>query len=495
MTVVEPDARVPNLISDAWRVPEVAEWGSVYNPSTGEALARVPYSGAAEVEAAVDAAARAWPAWSQTPAPQRAARLFAFKAQLETHFAELAELVTRESGKTLDEARGDVRRGIEVVDFACGIPHLIKGETLPQLAEHLDGATLRESLGVCVGITPFNFPAMVPLWMFPLAVACGNTFVLKPSEKVPLTAVRLAQLAQAAGWPPGVLNIVQGGRAAVDNLLVHPRVAAVSFVGSTRVAEHVYATACRHGKRVQAAGGAKNVLVVLPDADPDSTLRAILGAAYGCAGQRCMAGSIVMGVGDAAERLRARLAEAIDGYLVADTSAHPAAHMGPVIDAAARDRVFQYIARGEQEGADVTRDGRVGVPERGFFVRPTLLTHAHPDMSIARDEIFGPVLTMLHPRDLDEAIAWANRSPYGNGAVLFTASGGAARHFAREVRCGMIGINVGVPAPLAVFAFSGWNRSFFGDLHVQGSEGILFYTRQKLILSRWDDSYQRIQGW
>lgn len=486
---------VPNLVSGDWRVPAASEWGPVHNPSTGEQLARVPFSGGAEADGAVQAARRAFHAWSKIPAPLRAAHLFAFKTQLESHFEELAVLVTRESGKTLEESRGDVRRGIEVVDFACGISHLSKGEMLPQLSEHLDGVTMREPIGVCVGITPFNFPAMVPLWMFPLSIACGNTFVLKPSEKVPLTAVRLAQLALAAGWPPGVLNVVHGGREVVDALLVHSEVAAVSFVGSTSVAEHVYTTGCRHGKRVQAAGGAKNVLVVMPDADPDATLRAILGAAYGCAGQRCMAGSILMGVGDAAPRLRDRLAAEIDRFVVDDPSANPAAHMGPVIDASAQQRVFRYIEQGAREGAVVTRDGREALPPRGFFVRPTLLTQARPEMAIARDEIFGPVLTMLHPRDLEEAIRWANQSPYGNGAVLFTASGGAARRFAREVRCGMIGINVGVPAPMAVFAFSGWNRSFFGDLHVQGTEGILFYTRQKLILSRWDDSYQRTQGW
>lgn len=487
--------RVPNLAGERWSAPDTSACGLVHNPSTGDVLARLPCSDAAEVDRVVQAAKRAWPSWANTPAPIRASRMFAYKQQLEAHFDELADLITRENGKTLDEAKGDVRRGIEVVDFACGIAHLSKGENLPQLAENIDGVTMREPLGVCAGITPFNFPAMVPLWMFPLAVACGNTFVLKPSEKVPLTAVRLAQLALSAGWPPGVLNVVQGGKEVVDALLTHDDVAAVSFVGSTRVAEHVYATGCRHGKRVQAAGGAKNVLIVLPDAEPDSTIRAILGAAYGCAGQRCMAGSILMGVGAAAEHVRRRLADEIDRMVVDDTSVNRSAHMGPVIDRAARDRVGHYIERGRSEGAEVVRDGRERVPDRGFFVRPTLLAQARPDMAIARDEIFGPVLTMLHPEDLSQAIAWANTSPYGNGAVLFTSSGAAARQFAREVRCGMIGINVGVPAPMAVFAFSGWNRSFFGDLHVQGQEGVLFYTRQKVVLSRWDDAYRRTQGW
>jgi len=486
---------VPLLAGDQWWSPNATEYQPVFNPSRGEVIARVPLGRAAEVERAVQAAAQAFPAWSQTPAPARAAKLFALKAQLEAHFDELAALVTRENGKTLDEAHGDVRRGIEVVEFACGIAHLAKGEALPQVADHLDGVTVREPLGVCAGVTPFNFPAMVPLWMFPLAIACGNTFILKPSEKVPLTAVRLAELALAAEVPPGVLNVVHGGREAVNALLVHPQVAAVSFVGSTPVAQHVYSTACQHGKRVQAAGGAKNVMVVMPDAEPDSTIRAIMGAAYGCAGQRCMAGSLLLGVGDAAARVEERLSEAIGKLVVADTSADPAAQMGPVIDSVAQARVASHIRQGVQQGARLIQGGRDELPERGFFVRPTLLSDVSPDSAAAKEEIFGPVLTMLHPRNLVEAIAWANHSPYGNGAVIFTSHGGAARQFAREIRCGMVGVNVGVPAPMAVFAFSGWNRSFFGDLHVQGTEGVMFYTRQKLILSRWDASYQRHQGW
>ncbi len=487
--------QVPLLAGERWFVPDVGEWGSVHNPSTGETIARVPLCGSAEVEVVVRAARQAFGAWSRTPAPVRAAKMFAFKGRLEAQFEELAALITRENGKTLDEARGDVRRGIEVVEFACGISHLSKGESLPQLADNIDGVTMREPLGVCVGITPFNFPAMVPLWMFPLAIACGNTFILKPSEKVPLTAVRLAELALEAGIPPGVFNLVHGGRAAVDALLAHPEIAAISFVGSTRVAEHVYVTGCRHGKRVQAAGGAKNVLIVMPDADPTPTIRAIMGAAYGCAGQRCMAGSILLGVGDAASPVREQLAAAIDSMVVDDTSANPRADMGPVIDAAARERIHRTIERGEQDGARLVRGGLASPHERGFFVTPTLFEQARPEMAIAREEIFGPVLTMLHPRDLDEAIAWANASPYGNGAVIFTTSGGAARQFTRDIACGMVGVNVGVPAPMAQFAFSGWKGSFFGDLHVQGMEGILFYTRQKIVLSRWDNTYRRTQGW
>lgn len=486
---------VPVLSGNRWLNPQAAAHGNVFNPSTGEVIARVPQCDAAIVDLIVQSATAAFPGWSKTPAPSRASILFRYKAKLEAAFEELAQLVTRENGKTLEEARGDVRRGIEVVDFACGISHLGKGEMLPQLADGIDGATMREPIGVCAGITPFNFPAMVPLWMFPIAIACGNTFILKPSEKVPLTAVRLAELALESGLPPGVLNIVHGGRETVDALLEHPGIVAISFVGSTQVAEHVYVTGCRHGKRVQAAGGAKNVLVVMPDADPDATTRAIMGSAFGCAGQRCMAGSILMGVGNSAPQVRDRVAAAIDKLLIDDTSANPKAEFGPVIDAAASDRIRRTITLGEQSGARLVRGGIEPIRDRGFFVAPTLFEQATPDMPLAREEIFGPVLTMLHPRDLDEAIAWANRSPYGNGAVIFTSSGGAARQFAREVQCGMIGVNVGIPAPMSVFAFSGWNRSFFGDLHVQGTEGVMFYTRQKIVLSRWDNAYQRTQGW
>jgi malonate-semialdehyde dehydrogenase (acetylating)/methylmalonate-semialdehyde dehydrogenase len=487
--------RVCNLVGARWHVPKVDDFGPVFNPASGDVIARVPLSQGSHLGEAVLAAREAFPAWSQTPVLKRAAVMFAYKSLLEAHFEELARLITRENGKTLDEARGDLRRGIEVVEFACGIPQLVKGEVLPQLAEQLDGAATREPLGVCAGITPFNFPAMVPLWMFPLAVACGNTFVLKPSEKVPLTANRLAELALEAGFPPGGLNVVHGGSAVVEAICTHPDVAAISFVGSTRVAERVYALGCQHGKRVQAAGGAKNVMVVMPDAEPDSTVRAVMGAAYGCAGQRCMAGSVLMGVESAGDLVCKRLHEAIGRLKVADPLSTADAQMGPLVDGAARDRVIGYIEAGIREGAELVHDGRQRVPETGFFVGPTLFDHVAPEMTIAREEIFGPVLSMLRPRDLDEAIDWANRNPLGNGASIFTGSGSAARKFAREIRCGMIGVNVGVPAPMALFAFSGWKGSFFGDLHVQGIEGVMFYTRQKVVLSRWDANYERRLGW
>ena len=492
---VTQNSEVPLLIAGKWSGPAVATYTDVHNPSTGETIARTPMCGPAEVDAAVQAARQAFPLWANTPAPRRTEILFKYRALVAEHLEELTRLVTRENGKTLDEARGDVKRGLEVVELSCGIPHMLRGEVVPQVAEQIDGVTTREPIGVCAGIAPFNFPAMVPMWMFPLAIACGNTFVLKPSEKVPLTAVRLAELFLEAGLPEGVLNIVHGGREVVDALCTHPDIAAISFIGSSAIAEHVYTLGCQHGKRVQAGGGAKNVLVVMPDADPDPTLRAIMGSAYGCAGQRCMAGSLVVGVGEAADGIQRRIAEAIDKLKVANTYDDPSAQMGAVIDEAARHRIRGYIEAGVAEGATLVRDGRSLKADRGFFLGATLFDCVQPDMKIARDEIFGPVLSLLRPKSLDEAIEWANRSGYGNGATIFTSSGKYARDFARGVQCGMIGVNVGVPAPMALFSFSGWNRSFYGDLHVQGVEGMMFYTRQKLVLSRWDQGYQRQLGW
>jgi malonate-semialdehyde dehydrogenase (acetylating)/methylmalonate-semialdehyde dehydrogenase len=478
---------LPVLIAGKWRQPAVESFGNVHNPSTGEVIARVPLCSAREVDEAVVAAQKAFVSWSQTPAPKRATILFKYRTLIEQNIEALAKLVTRENGKTLDEARGDVRRGFEVVEFACGIAHLQKGESLPQVAENIDAVTMLEPLGVCAGIAPFNFPAMVPMWMYPLAIACGNTFILKPSEKVPLTAIRLAELFIEAGLPEGVFNIVHGGREVVDALCTHPGIAAVSFVGSSRVAAHVYALGAQHGKRVQAGGGAKNFQIVMADADPDSTIRAIMGASFGCAGQRCMAGSVVLGVGEAAGPLQNRLLAAMDALKVDDTSANPEAEMGPVIDGAARQRILGFI---ERTDAKLLRDGRQGIPSRGFFVGPTLC-----DGLVSQEEIFGPVLSLQRFATLDEAIALANQSPFGNGATLFTTSGKHARQFTREVQCGMIGINVGVPAAMAYFPFAGWNQSFYGDLHMQGLEGVQFYTRQRVVLSRWDAAYRRQQGW
>lgn len=488
---------IPNLIGSQWVLPEgVTQHTEVFNPSTGEVIGHVPLGGATEVDAAVDAATQAFASWSRTPAPKRAACLFRYRQLLEQHFTELARLITRENGKTFAEAQGDVRRGIEVVDFACGISHLGKGESLPQVAENLDAVTTREPLGVCAGITPFNFPAMVPMWMFPLAIACGNTFILKPSEKVPLTAVRLAELFVEAGLPAGVFNVVQGGPEVVDALCTHPGISAISFVGSSAVAEHVYALGCRHGKRVQAAGGAKNVLLIMPDADPDATLAAILGSAFGCAGQRCMAGSLLMPVGErTGDEWRERISEALATFQLENTSACDTADMGPVIDASSQARIRQFIQDAPAAGAELAVHDTTRCPTQGFFVEPTVVDGVTPDMDLFQHEVFGPILSVVRTQTLDEAIAVMNQHAYGNGASIFTKNGAAARQFAREIQCGMVGVNVGVPAPMALFSFSGWNRSFFGDLHVQGTEGVLFYTRQKVVLSRWDSATVRTLGW
>lgn len=486
---------VPIYSGGQWITPDAEMFTSVHNPSTGEVIARTPMCSAETVDSVVKTAQQAFREWSTTPIATRTAVLFRYKALLEAHFEELSQLVTQENGKTLAEAQGDVRRGIEVVELACGIGQLLKGEALAEIAANIDGITTREPIGVCAGITPFNFPAMVPMWMYPLAIAAGNTFILKPSEKVPLTANRLVELFTEAGLPGGVLNVVHGGKEVVDALCTHPDIAAVSFVGSSAVAKHVYILGTTHGKRVQAAGGAKNVLLVMPDADPDPTLRAIMGSAFGCAGQRCMAGSLLMAVGDAADAVRQRMTDAMDRVLLDDTFTNPQAEMGAVIDSHAQQRILRTIDETLGDGAELVRDGRQGVPQQGFFVGPTLFDNVTPKMNIFGSEVFGPVLSMLRPESLDEAIAWMNRIPYGNGATIFTSSGAAARQFTRQIQAGMVGINVGVPAPMALFSFSGWNQSFYGDLHVQGMEGVLFYTRQKVVLSRWDSSYRRQQGW
>ena len=485
-------AAVPLFISGEWRQSSATTFSPVHNPSTGEVIARTPLSGAAEVDAAVAAAQQAFASWSAMPVTRRAKILFDCRQRLEEHFDELCQLIRCENGKTLEEARGDATRGLEVLEFACTIPHLLKGESLPQVAEQLDGLTWREPIGVCAGITPFNFPAMVPMWMFPLAIACGNTFILKPSEKVPLTANRLAAIFHEAGLPEGVLNVIHGGKEVVEAICQHPQIRAVSFVGSTGVARHVYKLATEHGKRVQSAGGAKNVLLVMPDVEWEPAVRAIIGSAFGCAGQRCMAGSLLMGVGAAADEARDRTVAAMDALRIGDI---PDAGMGPVIDGAARDRLFGVIDREARDGGNLIRDGRRNVPQRGFFVGPTLFDDVTPERTLFRQELFGPLLSLARPRSLDEALDWLNQLPYGNGATIFTTNGAAAREFARRIQCGMVGVNVGVPAPMAIFPFSGWGESFLGDLHVQGMEGVYFYTRQKVVLSRWDAGYVRRQGW
>ncbi|MCA1660537.1 MAG: CoA-acylating methylmalonate-semialdehyde dehydrogenase, partial [Verrucomicrobiaceae bacterium] len=386
------------------------------------------------------------------------------------------------------EARGSTYRGIENIEYACGVPTLLFGDTLENLARGVDCETLNQPLGVCVGITPFNFPAMVPMWMFPLAIACGNTFVLKPSEKVPLTVVLLIELLEKAGLPKGVMNLVHGGRECVDALLTHPKVKAISFVGSSPVAKYIFETGTRHGKRVQANGGAKNYIVIMPDADMSHTVEALSTAAFGCAGERCMAGSTAITVGQAADRLLPSLVEAARAIRVGPTDIEMQPDMGPVITAQHRDRVASLVAAGEKEGAKIICDGRgarvEGAPN-GFFMGATIVDQVRDEMTIAREEVFGPVLNVMRMEDLDQAIETANKSAYGNGTAIFTNSGKAAREFKHRVKAGMVGINVGVPATMAMFPFTGWDESFYGDLHIQGKEGVQFYTQQKVVTTRW----------
>jgi malonate-semialdehyde dehydrogenase (acetylating)/methylmalonate-semialdehyde dehydrogenase len=477
----------PLYINGEWLTPAIATT-PVYNPSTGDVIAECPVGGAAEVEAAVAAAHAAFPAWRDTPAVERARVFFRFRQLIERDFDRLCRVVSREHGKTHAEARGSIFRGLENVEYACGIPTLLLGDNLENLARGVDCETILQPLGVCVGITPFNFPVMVPLWMFPLAIAAGNTFVLKPSEKVPLSAVLLGELLAEAGLPKGVFNLVHGGRASVDALLTHPRVRAISFVGSSPVAKYIYETGTRNGKRVQANGGAKNYIVIMPDADIGKTVEALSAAAFGCAGERCMAGSTALTVGAAAESLLPSLIAAARAIKVGPTDRAAQPDMGPVITAQHRDRVASLIASGERDGARVVCDGRgvkVADAPRGFYVGATIVDNVQADMTLAREEVFGPVLNVMRMEDLDRAIERANQSSFGNGAAIFTRSGGAAREFKHRVKAGMVGINVGVPATMAMFPFTGWDDSFYGDLHIQGREAVQFYTQQKVVTTRW----------
>src|SRR5512137_645643 len=461
--------------------------GEVFDPATGQVIRRAPLASTAEVGQAVAAARAALPGWRDTPPLRRARVLARFRELLEANREELAKLISEEHGKTVPDAAGSLQRGIEVVEFATGAPHLLKGEKAEDVARGVDSHSVLQPVGVCAGITPFNFPAMVPMWMFPLAIACGNTFVLKPSEKVPSTALQLARLFQQAGLPEGVLNVVPGDAVAVDALLGHPDVSAVSFVGSTPVARHVYETAARAGKRVQALGGAKNHAVVLPDADLDFTADALIGAGYGSAGERCMAISAVVAVGDVADPLVSRLRDRARALPVGPGT-QAGVEMGPLVTGAHRERVRSLVAAGVAEGARPVVDGReLRVPggEGGFFLGPTLLDDVTPAMTVYREEIFGPVLVVLRVKTLDEALELVNRNPYGNGTAVFTGSGSSARRFVNEIQVGMVGVNVAIPVPMAFFSFGGWKQSLFGDLHVHGMEGVKFYTRTKTVTSRW----------
>jgi malonate-semialdehyde dehydrogenase (acetylating)/methylmalonate-semialdehyde dehydrogenase len=490
MQVASPANLVPCplFVGGEWQKVNSVPTSPVFNPSTGELIAETPMCGAQHVNAAVEAAAAAFPAWMETPPVERARIFFKFKMLLEENFEELVRCNTREHGKTLVESRGDVKRGIEMIEFACGVPSLLMGESLENIARGIDCDTIRQPLGACVGITPFNFPAMVPLWMYPTALVCGNTFVLKPSEKVPLTAIKIAKLLEQAGLPKGVLNIVHGGCECVDALLTHPKVKAISFVGSTPIAKYIFETGTKHGKRVQSNGGAKNFIFLMPDADVQNSVRGVIEAAYGCAGERCMAGSTAVVIGDAAKKVLPSLVEAARAIKVGRTDIEAQPNMGPVITRQHRDRVAQLIEIGAKEGAKIAADGRSvkvdGAPN-GFFLGATILDEVQSGMTVAKEEIFGPVLNVMRFEDLDSAIELANRSPYGNGASIFTRSGKAAREFKHRINCGMVGINIGVPASMAWFPFNGWNDSFFGDLHMQGKESVQFFTQQKVTTTRW----------
>jgi malonate-semialdehyde dehydrogenase (acetylating) / methylmalonate-semialdehyde dehydrogenase len=459
-----------------------------YNPATGEAVAEIPRTTPEEISAAVESAAKAFASWSRTPVIQRCKVLFKYRELLEAHAEEFIALITEENGKTIEEARGSFQRGIENIEFACGAPTLMMGDTVEQVGTGVDGWSTRNPIGVCVGITPFNFPFMVPLWMFPMAIACGNTFVLKPSDKVPRTAVRLVELFREAGLPAGVLNLVHGAKSTVDALLADPRVKAVSFVGSSAVARYIYQTAANNGKRVQALGGAKNHSVVLPDADLKSTVAAVMGSSFGCAGERCLATSVVVAVGESADPLVKELVRAADNLTVG-AGCETKTQMGPVISDEARKRILSYIELGEKEGATMARDGRKDAVTRGdgYFVGPTILDHVKPGSRVAKEEIFGPLLSVIRVKTLKEALAVIENSEYGNAASIFTRSGGAAREFTQNVAAGMVGINVGVPAPVAFFSFTGWKNSFFGDLHALGKDSVHFYTEQRVVTCRWPD--------
>jgi malonate-semialdehyde dehydrogenase (acetylating)/methylmalonate-semialdehyde dehydrogenase len=475
------------FIDGTW-VESQAATQPVFNPSTGDVIAEVPLGGAAEVDAAVKAAQEAFGGWSITPVIDRTRIMFRYRALLEKHFDEIARTISREHGKTYAESRGDLFRGLEMVEYSCSAPTLMMGDMLGNVARGVDCETTRFPLGVCVGITPFNFPAMIPLWMFPLALVSGNTFVLKPSERVPLTAIRLTELLVEAGLPKGVFNLVHGGKPCVDALLTHPLVKAVSFVGSTPIARYIHQTASAHGKRVQANGGAKNYVVIMPDADVGKTVEGVMNAAFGCAGERCMAGSSVVTVGNRGKHVMAELAAAAKALKVGRTDGEAQPDMGALITAAHRDRVLGLVDAGVAAGAKIVTDGRgvkVTDAPRGFYLGATIVEDVQTDMALAKEEVFGPVLNVLHMDGLDAAIALANKSSYGNGASIFTNSGQAAREFKHRVQAGMIGVNIGVPASLAMFPFSGWNDSFFGDLHMQGREGVWFFTQQKTTTSRW----------
>ncbi|MBI4889462.1 MAG: CoA-acylating methylmalonate-semialdehyde dehydrogenase [Acidobacteria bacterium] len=484
---------VLNYIGGEWRAPVSGAGLEVLNPATGAVLAVSPEGGAADVKAAVEAAAGAFEEWRAVPPVERVQYLFRFKHLLEEHFEEIALLVTQENGKTLAEARGELRRGIENVEVACGIPTLMQGYNLEDVARGIDELMFRQPLGVVAVITPFNFPAMIPLWFLPYAIACGNTLVMKPSDRVPLALTRIAELLAETGLPAGVLNVVNGGKAAVDALLDHPAVQAISFVGSTPVARYIYARGSANGKRVQCQGGAKNHVLVMPDAEPETTTQIIADSAYGCAGQRCLAVSVAVTVGEARGWFRESITKAASGLKVGDGAA-AGVQMGPVISQASRQRIESLITKGVEQGAQAAVDGRGAVVAglgAGSFVGPTVLDGIPAGSDLAETEIFGPVLSLIHAADIDEALAIISKNSFGNASSIFTSSGAAARKFRNQSPTGNVGVNIGVAAPMAYFPFSGWKGSFLGVMHAQGRDAIEFYTDKKVVIERWPREWSR----
>jgi malonate-semialdehyde dehydrogenase (acetylating) / methylmalonate-semialdehyde dehydrogenase len=486
-TVTQPVSDLQNYFDGAWRKASGGETFEVTNPASGQLLARTPLSTKADVDAAVQSAAAAFPAWRRTPPGERIQYLFKLKNLLEEHIDEISRLITTENGKTFGEAKAELRRGIENVEVACGIPMMMQGYNLEDVTPGVDEMMIRQPLGVVAAIVPFNFPAMIPFWFLPYAIACGNTIVVKPSERVPLTMHKIMELIEKTGIPKGVVNVVNGGREAVDALCDHPAVRAVSFVGSTPVAKHVYTRSAASGKRSQCQGGAKNHVIVLPDADMDLAKQIISDSAFGCAGQRCLAVSVAVTIGEAQKKFRDAIADAASSIKVG-YGLDSGVQMGPVISKASKTRVEQLIAQGVSDGAKPVVDGRnfkVPSHEEGNFLKPTILDGLPASSSVANTEIFGPVLSLIHADTIDEAIEFIRKSPYGNQASLFTTSGEAARKFRYEAPAGNIGINIGVAAPMAYFPFSGWKESFFGILHAQGRDGVEFYTESKIVVERW----------
>jgi malonate-semialdehyde dehydrogenase (acetylating)/methylmalonate-semialdehyde dehydrogenase len=493
-TVAAPPAtKVPHYINGQWTDSHAHEWSDVINPATGELLGRVPLAPAAEVTRAIEAATTAYPEWRRTPAEDRIQPLFKLKVLLEDHIDDIARVITQENGKTFTEAKAEMRRAIENVEVACGIPTMMQGHILEDVARGIDEFMIRQPLGVVAAIVPFNFPGMIPFWFLPYAIACGNTFIVKPSERVPLTMKYAFELLEKCGLPNGVVNLVNGGKEAVDTLLDHPAVRAISFVGSTPVAKYIYARAGANGKRAQCQGGAKNHVIVLPDADMKMATQIISDSAFGCAGQRCLAVSVAITVGEAQKTFRDSISEAAANLRVGN-GLDEGVQMGPVITRQSRERVHNLIGVGAKDGAKVVVDGRnPKIPryESGNFVKPTVLDGVPASSELTNTEIFGPVLSLVHADGIDDALEFLARSPYGNQASLFTSSGSAARRFRYETPAGNIGINIGVAAPMAYFPFSGWKDSFFGILHAQGSDAIEFYTEKKIVVERWAKEHSR----